>query len=86
MNISTSPLLDASREESCLNTDTVEEVEEPTLLQPPPSAPPPSKPSLSSPFILKKPVSKDAKWQPYICEEEVMDGCTDIVYVDLSRM
>ena len=51
MNISTSPLLDASREESCLNIDTVEEVEEPTLLQPPPS-----KPSLSSPFILKKPV------------------------------
>ena len=55
MNISTSPLLDASREESCLNTDTSEEIKEPT---PPrqPSTPPPSKPSPSPPVILRKPV------------------------------
>ena len=55
MNISTSPLLDSSREESCLNTDTSEEIEEPT---PPrqPSTPPPSKPSPSPPVILRKPV------------------------------
>ena len=57
MNISTSPLLDASREEPCLNTDTSEEIEEPTPpRQPPPSTPPPSKPSPSPPVILKKPV------------------------------
>ena len=57
MNISTSPLLDTSREESCLNTDTSEEIEEPTPpRQPPPSTPPPSKPSPSPPVILKKPV------------------------------
>ena len=54
---SASPLLDASREESCLNTDTIEEIEEPTPpRQPPPSTPPPSKPSPSPPVILKKPV------------------------------
>ena len=55
MDISASPLLDTSREESCLNTDTSEEIEEPT---PPrqPSTPPPSKPSPSPPVILRKPV------------------------------
>ena len=57
MNISTSPLLDASRQESCLNTDAVEEIEEPTPpRQPPPATPPPSNPSPSPPVILKKPV------------------------------
>ena len=57
MSISTSSLLDASREEPCLNTDIIEEIEEPTPpRQPPPSTPPPSKPSPSPPVILKKPV------------------------------
>ena len=65
-NISTSPLLDASREDSCLNTDEdVGEVEvgevlptprQPPSPQPPPSTPPPLKPSPPPPVILKKPV------------------------------
>ena len=86
MNISTSPLLDASREESCLNTDAVEEIEEPTPpRQPPPATPPPSKPSPSPPVILKKPVrmlNGDPVWMK-------MKWWADVLicfFTNLSRM
>ena len=42
--------------------------------------------TISIPACNPEEASKDAKWGPCIREEEVMDGCTDIFYINLSRM